>query len=67
MRLLIVEDEKKASEFLRKGLTESGFVVDVADDGADAVCQGAVRPCPCDRADRSIVALASATQVKTKA
>jgi two-component system copper resistance phosphate regulon response regulator CusR len=37
MRLLIVDDEKKASEFLRKGLTESGFVVDVADNGADGL------------------------------
>jgi two-component system copper resistance phosphate regulon response regulator CusR len=37
MRLLIVEDEKKASEFLRKGLTESGFVVDVADNGAEGL------------------------------
>lgn len=33
MRLLVVEDEKKAGEYLRKGLTESGFVVDLADSG----------------------------------
>jgi two-component system copper resistance phosphate regulon response regulator CusR len=33
MRILIVEDEKKAGAFLRKGLTESGFVADVAEDG----------------------------------
>ena len=37
MRILIVEDEKKAATFLRKGLTESGFVVDVADNGEDGL------------------------------
>lgn len=33
MRLLVVEDEKKAGEYIRKGLTESGFVVDLVDSG----------------------------------
>jgi prepilin-type N-terminal cleavage/methylation domain-containing protein len=28
MRILIVEDEHKIAAFLRKGLTENGFVVD---------------------------------------
>jgi two-component system, OmpR family, copper resistance phosphate regulon response regulator CusR len=37
MRLLVVEDEEKAANFLRKGLTESGFVVDVVGTGEDAV------------------------------
>ncbi len=37
MKILIVEDEKKTAEFLRKGLTENGFVVDVAHDGEDAL------------------------------
>lgn len=37
MRILIVEDEKKAGAFLRKGLTESGFVADVAVDGEDGL------------------------------
>ena len=35
MRVLLVEDEPKTVEFLRKGLTEHGFVVDVARDGID--------------------------------
>ena len=30
MRILIIEDEKKTAGFLKKGLTENGFVVDVA-------------------------------------
>jgi hypothetical protein len=30
MRVLVVEDEPKIAGFLRKGLAENGFVVDVA-------------------------------------
>lgn len=33
MKLLIVEDETKTGEYLSKGLTEAGFVVDLADNG----------------------------------
>jgi two-component system copper resistance phosphate regulon response regulator CusR len=33
MRLLIVEDERKLAEYLKKGLTENGHVVDIAADG----------------------------------
>jgi two-component system, OmpR family, copper resistance phosphate regulon response regulator CusR len=37
VRILIIEDEKKASSYLRKGLTEHGFVVDVAPNGEDGL------------------------------
>ncbi len=37
MKILVVEDEQKAGEYLRKGLTESGFVVDWADNGLDGL------------------------------
>lgn len=37
MRILIVEDEKKTAAYLRKGLSESGFIVDVADQGEDGL------------------------------
>ena len=37
MKILVVEDEKKAAAYLRKGLTENGFVVDVAADGDDGL------------------------------
>ncbi|AKM42623.1 transcriptional regulator [Burkholderia contaminans] len=33
MRILIVEDEPKTGAYLRKGLTEAGYVVDWVDDG----------------------------------
>ena len=34
MRLLIVEDDATIADFIAKGLTEAGFAVDVAADGA---------------------------------
>ncbi|RAO78007.1 heavy metal response regulator transcription factor [Dyella jiangningensis] len=37
MRLLVIEDEKKAGEYLKKGLEESGFTVDVALNGIDGL------------------------------
>lgn len=33
MRILIVEDEQKMGDYLRKGLSENGFQVDLARDG----------------------------------
>jgi two-component system copper resistance phosphate regulon response regulator CusR len=35
MKILVVEDELKTSAFLKKGLTEQGFVVDCAHDGQE--------------------------------
>ncbi len=35
MRLLVVEDEPKLAEYLHKGLSENGHVVDVARDGIE--------------------------------
>jgi len=37
MRILIIEDEIKAAEYLRKGFTENSFVADVANDGEDGL------------------------------
>lgn len=37
MRILLVEDEPKAGEYLRKGLTESGFIVDWVRTGPDGL------------------------------
>jgi len=37
MHVLVVEDEKKTHEYLKKGLTENGFVVDVATNGVDGL------------------------------
>jgi len=37
VKILVVEDEKKAAAYLRKGLVENGFVVDVASNGDDGL------------------------------
>jgi two-component system, OmpR family, copper resistance phosphate regulon response regulator CusR len=37
MRILIIEDEKKTASFLRKGLSESGYVVDTSGDGNEGL------------------------------
>tara|TARA_R110001599_G_scaffold164021_1_gene353379 strand:- start:123 stop:797 length:675 start_codon:yes stop_codon:yes gene_type:complete len=37
MRILIVEDEPKAADYLHQGLSESGYVVDKAANGVDGL------------------------------
>lgn len=37
MKILIVEDEHKTGDYLRQGLTESGFVTDLASNGVDGL------------------------------
>jgi len=37
MRILVVEDEPKTADYLHQGLTESGYVVDCAANGVDAL------------------------------
>lgn len=39
MKVLIIEDESKTASYLKKGLGESGFVVDVASDGEEGLHQ----------------------------
>ncbi|MGX6571256.1 heavy metal response regulator transcription factor [Cupriavidus necator] len=37
MKVLVIEDEARTAAYLQKGLTESGFVVDVAKSGTDGL------------------------------
>ena len=37
MKILIIEDEPKTGEYLRQGLSEAGFVVDLAHNGIDGL------------------------------
>lgn len=37
MRILIIEDEVKTADYLHQGLTESGYIVDRANDGIDGL------------------------------
>src|SRR5437762_14045927 len=42
MRVLLIEDDRKAARLLAKGLQEEGFVVDVAPTGEDGEVKAAV-------------------------
>jgi two-component system OmpR family response regulator len=44
MRILVVEDDRKAARFLRQGLEEEGHVVDVAADGEEGAQYGHLNP-----------------------
>lgn len=37
MRILVIEDEKKVASFVKKGLSENNFVVDIARDGEEGL------------------------------
>jgi len=37
MKILIVEDEQKTGDYLKQGLSESGFIADLARDGVDGL------------------------------
>lgn len=37
MRILVIEDEAKTAAYLRKGLTENGFIVDVSSGGQEGM------------------------------
>ncbi|MFA6313368.1 MAG: heavy metal response regulator transcription factor [Sterolibacterium sp.] len=37
MKILIVEDQVKTGDYLRQGLTEAGFITDLARDGTDGL------------------------------
>lgn len=37
MRILIIEDEDKTADYLRRGLSEQGYAVDVANDGLNGL------------------------------
>lgn len=40
MKILLVEDERKTGEYVKQGLVEAGFVVDLALDGIDGLHLG---------------------------
>ena len=44
MHILVVEDEKKVASFIKRGLEEEGFAVDLAHDGEEGVSMATDRP-----------------------
>ena len=51
MRVLVVEDEQKIAQFLKKGLTEKGYAVETAAD-ADTALERGRRPADDQRGRR---------------
>jgi heavy metal response regulator len=43
MRILVVEDERKVAGFIKRGLEEEGYAVDVAADGEEGLAMGLER------------------------
>ncbi len=44
MRILLVEDDKRISNFVKRGLQEEGFAVDVSENGELALAQVQINP-----------------------
>ncbi|MEJ6080627.1 heavy metal response regulator transcription factor [Vibrio sp. 1-Bac 57] len=44
MKLLIIEDEPKTGRYLKKGFTESGYIVDLSIDGVDGLYNATTNP-----------------------
>jgi heavy metal response regulator len=44
MRILVVEDEKKVASFIKRGLEEESFTVEVAHDGEEGLYMGETNP-----------------------
>ena len=44
MRILVVEDDVKSAAYLKKGLSENNFVVDIANDGETALSLAQLHP-----------------------
>ena len=44
MRLLVIEDDRDAADYLVKAFREVGHVADAATDGEDGLAHGARRP-----------------------
>lgn len=44
MRVLLIEDDDKISSFIRKGLREAGYMVDIASEGPDGLAKALNAP-----------------------
>jgi two-component system OmpR family response regulator len=75
MRILVIEDDQEAARYIRKGLSESGHVVDLCVDGTDGLHMGLTGDYDALVVDRmlpgrdglSIIAALRAADVKTPA
>ncbi len=64
MRILVVEDDKRTYEYVRKGFAEAGHVADVLVDGQDALAHASREPYDVLVIDRMIPGLDGLSLVK---
>ncbi|AFL50583.1 two-component system OmpR family response regulator [Sinorhizobium fredii] len=64
MRILVIEDDQKTSEYILRGLSEAGHVCDVIEDGRDALFQASREPYDVMIVDRMLPGLDGLSLVK---
>ncbi|HEV7718073.1 MAG TPA: response regulator, partial [Arsenicitalea sp.] len=65
MRILLVEDDKRTSDYICKGLTEAGHVADLLSDGREALVQSLHEPYDVIVLDRLLPGLDGLSIVKS--
>ena len=65
MRILVIEDDKQTLEFLVQGLTQSGHVVDAAEDGKDGLFLALDQPYDAMVVDRMLPGLDGLSIIET--
>jgi two-component system OmpR family response regulator len=65
MRILLVEDDKRTSDYISNGLASSGHVIDVLQDGRDALAAGLREPYDLAIVDRMIPGLDGLSLVRS--
>ncbi|MDR3470388.1 MAG: winged helix-turn-helix domain-containing protein [Devosia sp.] len=65
MRILVVEDDKRTSDYILKGLSEAGHVADLLMDGREALVQGLHEPYDVIVLDRMLPGLDGLSVVKS--
>ena len=65
MRILLVEDDKRTSDYIVKGLSEAGHIADVLSDGREALVQGLHEPYDVIVLDRMLPGLDGLSIVKS--
>ncbi len=65
MRVLVIEDDKETASYIAKGLTESGYLVDVVNNGRDGLLQAAAEDYDIAVVDRMLPGLDGVAVVET--
>lgn len=65
MKILVIEDDKEVSDYICKGLSESNFTVDNADNGKDGLFLATTEPYDAMVIDRMLPELDGLTIIKT--